>query len=184
MTVALRSISSSTTSWNAPLRLPGKTKKDEGPKEFKAPPMNPALVPLVDILEEKASAMPLVISISSPGSMLHVDAAMSRHEERGERKAKHAAPTRWWNYVRVELNALEPSQTTTPPAAAVAVCVCVLYEQQQLCYYVIIFTENLFERFTFYTISPTIEWICQTFRKNCQSHLGLPVPFQGNLLTI
>ena len=62
-----------------------KSKKDEGPKEFKAPPMNPALVPLVDILEEKSSAMPLVISISSPGSMLHVDAAMSSVKELEDR---------------------------------------------------------------------------------------------------
>ena len=62
-----------------------KSKKDEGPKEFKAPPMNPALKPLVDILEEKATAMPLVISISSPGSMLHVDAAMASVKELEDR---------------------------------------------------------------------------------------------------
>lgn len=62
-----------------------KSKKDEGPKEFKAPPMNPALVPLVDILQEKSSALPLVISISSPGSMLHVDAAMAGVKELEDR---------------------------------------------------------------------------------------------------
>ncbi|MAJ28544.1 hypothetical protein CBD41_03885 [bacterium TMED181] len=62
-----------------------KSKEGEGPKEFKAPPMNPALIPIVDILEEKSSAMPMVVSISTPGSMLHLDSALSKVKELEER---------------------------------------------------------------------------------------------------
>ncbi len=62
-----------------------KEKEKEEPKEFKAPEIRPSLKPLVAILEEKSTAMPMVVSISSPGAMLHVDAALESVKELEDR---------------------------------------------------------------------------------------------------
>ncbi|MBC8261215.1 MAG: amidohydrolase family protein [Planctomycetia bacterium] len=62
-----------------------KDSKDEKPQEYKAPPINPSLKPLVDILENKDEAMPLVFSLNSPGLLLHVDAAFEDIKEMKDR---------------------------------------------------------------------------------------------------
>ncbi|NRA75876.1 MAG: amidohydrolase family protein [Planctomycetes bacterium] len=59
--------------------------KKEEPKEFKPPEMNPALVPLVEILQEKEEALPIIFDVRTPGLVLHFDEAMSSVKEFKER---------------------------------------------------------------------------------------------------
>ena len=60
-------------------------KKKEEPKEFKAPEIRPSLKPLVDILEEKSSAMPMMVTVVNPGAILHVDTALADVKELSDR---------------------------------------------------------------------------------------------------
>lgn len=59
--------------------------KKEEPKEFKPPEMKPSLVPLVEILQEKEEALPIVFDVRTPGLVLHFDEAMSSVKEFKER---------------------------------------------------------------------------------------------------
>lgn len=59
--------------------------KKEPPKEFKPPAMNPSLVPLVKILEEKEDALPIMYSARTPGLVLHLDEAISQVKELKDR---------------------------------------------------------------------------------------------------
>ena len=59
--------------------------KKEEPKEFKPPAMNPSLVPLVKILEEKEDALPIIYEVRTPGLVLHFDEAISGVKELKDR---------------------------------------------------------------------------------------------------
>ncbi|MEE2857329.1 MAG: amidohydrolase family protein [Planctomycetota bacterium] len=59
--------------------------KDDKPKEFTPPEMNPSVVELVKILQEKDDALPIVFDASTPGLILHFDAAMADVKELKDR---------------------------------------------------------------------------------------------------
>ena len=59
--------------------------EDEKPKEFEPPQMNPAVIELVKILEEKDDALPIVFFAQNPGLILHLDSAISSVKELKDR---------------------------------------------------------------------------------------------------
>lgn len=59
--------------------------KKEAAKKFEPPAMNPSLVPLVNILEEKKEALPIIYSPRTPGLVLHFEEAISQVKELKER---------------------------------------------------------------------------------------------------
>jgi len=59
--------------------------KDDKPKEFTPPEMDPAVVELVKILQEKEDALPIVFDAGTPGLILHFDAAMANVKELKDR---------------------------------------------------------------------------------------------------
>jgi hypothetical protein len=65
---------------------PATEKADDGkPKEFQPPEMNPAVIELVKILEEKEDALPIVFSAQTPGLILHLDSAIASVKELKDR---------------------------------------------------------------------------------------------------
>ncbi len=64
---------------------PKKDAKKPEKKEFTAPPMNPAVLELVKIIEEKSDALPIVFEASTPGLILHLDSALSKVDELKDR---------------------------------------------------------------------------------------------------
>ena len=65
---------------------PATEKADDGkPKEFQPPEMNPAVIALVKILEEKEDALPIVFSAQTPGLILHLDSAIASVKELKDR---------------------------------------------------------------------------------------------------
>lgn len=59
--------------------------KDDKPEEFTPPEMDPAVVELVKILQEKEDALPIVFDAGTPGLILHFDAAMANVKELKDR---------------------------------------------------------------------------------------------------